>query len=267
MTFLKFEILVVLFVLATYLLGIILVYVNVRLPARYNFQVLSTEEMAQITPPAFRNFVNTIHSLGFDLVAHLRSVNGSTGNTTTLTLLYNRAALDLALVCEIKIAQMSATVKSLCYAEFVTVFEDGREVCTNNSTAGSSFVPNPQKPIYKLPEVNDLESLYAIHTGLASNVNAARKSLPPQDQEIISLEEDIVRPMERQASMGYLRLDESSQMYRPTVKGAVIMTAQSLWPLSMIRKQRAAAQSRRIRKDFQPANVQTSSSFKPQRSS
>ena len=267
MSFLKFEILCVLLVLGFYLLAVILVYTKVRQPARYNFEILSTDEMAEITLPAFRTYVNAIHSLGFDLVAHLRSVNVLSGVTTTLTLLYNRDTLDQAMVNEIRAVRDNVTVKLTCYAEFISEFEDDHSVCTNNSSTVGIFARIPSNPIYQLPEVNDPESLYSIHSALAASLNARKKRLPSEGEEITSLVDSIARSLDRQVGLGYFWLDESSRSYRLTIKGAAIMTAKSLWPLSMIRKRRAMADSRRIRRKFQTGTAQPSSDLKPQRSS
>jgi len=266
MSFLKFEILCVLLVLGFYLLAVMLVYIKVRQPARYNFEILTTDEMAQITLPAFRTYVNAIHLLGFDLVAHLRSVNELSGVTTTLTLLHNRDTLDQAMVNEIKAVRDDATVKLTCYAEFISEFEDDHSVCTNNSSTVGIFARIPSNPTYQLPELYDPESLYAIHSRLAASLNARRKCLPSEGEEIASLADSIARSLDQQVGVGYFLLDESSRCYRLTIKGAAIMTAKSLWPMSMIRKKRAAARSRTIRQEFQ-TRTESQSNFKPQRSS
>lgn len=250
MNFLKIELIVVLIIVGVYLAGIILVYLKVRQPARSAFETLSTHEMTQVTNPVFQNYVNAIQLLGFDLVAHLRSENGQNNTRTILTLLYNHERHDQAIASEICVTNNGA-IKPTLIIEFISEFTDGREICTNNSETLGVFAPVPEKPIYQLPEIKNAASLYFIHSGLAASLNAYKSPLPLEGNEIASLADGIERSLKRQTGAGYLYHDESSQTYRPTIKGAAIMTLKSLWPMSFIRKRKAQSHSLDIRNKYQ----------------
>jgi len=253
MGFLKVELVCLLVFVGFYLLGTLLVYFKVSQPARYAFDMLPTPTMDVITKQEFKDYVNAIEMLGFDLVANLYSENPATNTRHIISLLYNRSVGDQAIASEISASNNGTAVKSTLYIEFVSEFTDGREICTNNSKTLGVFAPVPEKPIYQFPEIKNAASLYSIHSALARDLNAYKSPLPLEGNEVSTLVDGIERSLVRQTKTGYMYLDDSSQTYRPTLKGAAIMTFKSLWPASTIRKHRARSRSLNIRKKYQIA--------------
>ena len=69
-------------------------------------------------------------------------------------------------------------------------------------------------------------------------------------QEVAEVEKSLARDYARQAEAGYFYLDEEADVYRPTWKGAYLMTWTFLWPISRLQKMRTKRDAERIRMEL-----------------
>jgi hypothetical protein len=73
--------------------------------------------------------------------------------------------------------------------------------------------------------------LYELHKQETANFNDrfTGKILPPQGREIEHLSTSMTKDLDRQVKTGYLFFDRSANVYRPTLKGAFLMTVNSIF--------------------------------------
>lgn len=124
------------------------------------------------------------------------------------------------------------------YVEFSTRFNNGRAVITNNNSQLAAYPEIPEKAVYSFPDVTDPQKLYRLHCLLLDREQGqAGKATPPHRDRIIEhMNEYFRKEGERKVEMGLLYVDRERDAYRPTIKGAYLMTWSLLWPVTSIRR-------------------------------
>ena len=110
------------------------------------------------------------------------------------------------------------------FMEFWTDFASGNRITTNNNGTPPTFRDVPESPTFRYPGEMDMHILYTIHQKNLSIYGGEEKILPPEGEEFKYMRDLLMKDMEMQVSTGYLYLDKSLSMYRPTWKGAFLMT-------------------------------------------
>jgi hypothetical protein len=134
--------------------------------------------------------------------------------------------------------------------EFSTKFADGRELNVNNFGLGV-FAPVPGKIIERFPAVTDPASLCRISRGLIRRHYGGVNVTPPDDRGDPAgyLTAAMRRELTNQVATGYFRWDEASQAFRPTWKGAFLMTWKLLPPFRQVRESRVRRRAHRLMED------------------
>jgi hypothetical protein len=125
------------------------------------------------------------------------------------------------------------------YVEFCTEFEDGREVCTNNGFDVAPFGWGRDKMVFQVPPVRDAVELYEVHSRImaaAGGIPPARRDAPSGPDLPQRLREGIQTDLAQKEKEGIFYYDPQADTYRPTWKGAYIMTWAQLWPFRAIRR-------------------------------
>lgn len=124
------------------------------------------------------------------------------------------------------------------YVEFISRFDDPslRVITTSNPQILGSFPVVPEKRSYRCPQIQDLGRLHRLHQRLVeANGPGARQYLRIDDefaQDGLSyLAAVLHETLEEQVSTGYLQRYPSESIYRPTLRGALLMTWAQLWPM------------------------------------
>jgi hypothetical protein len=148
-------------------------------------------------------------------------------------------------------------IQSLFYTEFLSGFREGHPILiqTNNSTQLGSFPAMPDERTYCFPQVGSIEQLERIHRKLVDRDQ-------PRAAKLISLYDRYGGDIERyatgilsdtyrkQAPNGYLKLDAASGYWKPTIKGAYLMTWGLLWPMSQIGMARVRRQANTLLREL-----------------
>ena len=203
------------------------------------------DEHARALFPA--NFFSTIHeleTLGFSLIGHLSSSNTERTHAV-LTLLVNRASQTTALVTSVASLTPGTTRPSVNYVEFSTDFDDGSQIDTANSSSVKVFYEVPERLALKVPHLKDVGRLYRVHSYLVGQ-RGGRSVLAQPGSEVEHLRASSRKSLARQAELGYYVLDEATQRYRHTWRGAIRSTWRLLWPAKPIIQRRQAREGRRI---------------------
>lgn len=181
-------------------------------------------------------------------------------NVKALLVIYaNPRSKDMALAAimyGINPADQSVTMKS-SYVELLAGFKDGdlRVLQTNNTQMLGTFPASAGSRTYRFPHIEDLPRLFELHQKLLERDRpVGQKYIRPDDE----FEGDFAAYMlaifretyDRQIGTGYLSYQPDQQIYRPTIKGALLMTWRELWPIKQILWQGVQTQAKRLERDL-----------------
>ena len=221
-----------------------LFYVGVPLLVRFTqknaavprFKTVSLGNCPRAVLKYLKDMSERLESIGFHLVGCMSMPQQTTNVLPYFALLVNPSSGDKAMVCVIHGQADGATSLQTQYVEFSTRYEDGRIVDTNNSAVLDALKAVPEKTVNKFPSVDDPLQLYTLHQQAMTEVAPhGKKVLPPEGGEVDYLSSALVEDYERQCSLGMLYLDRAAAAYRPTLKGAFLMTWGMLPPMKQIR--------------------------------
>jgi hypothetical protein len=133
-----------------------------------------------------------------------------------------------------------------CLTEFSTEFANSPEINTNNSKVLSVFDNSNFKITSVVPGLENPSLLYKVHKSITSASRDEINELPLPERVAEELERDFDKTFRRQSEAGYFYKDESTATYRPTAKGALIMSWKLLWPVGPIRKWQAKQNGARL---------------------
>jgi hypothetical protein len=127
----------------------------------------------------------------------------------------------------------------LRYLEFVTRFAGGETIATNNSRQPRVWAPVRQRRVEQFPGVREPALLYRIHEARVADAGDAPREDPLATGDVEgTLRQAVLREMGAQREAGYVYVDPGTGAYRPTWKGAALMTWRLLWPMKTIARAR-----------------------------
>ncbi len=242
-------------VLLPYTIGPVLVYFIQKMPARTGFRrihVLDARDDDALTPESeafLKTTIAAFQELGFDVRGLMHAGEEATGGQirTTLALFEEPRSGDLALAAAMFGKANDRWTLQSKHVEISSRFADGREVETGNAEVLNPLPRLPHKRVESFPGLADLGRLLRLHReivrdeGLAS---AARARLPADAAPVTFIQDDMERGFEAQVPTGYLFRDPAApETFRPTAKGALLMTWKLLPPASWIAKSRRRARA------------------------
>lgn len=238
------------YVAAPFIVGMTLRF---RLPA----QVIRVDPQQTPLPEDVR--------LYFDQAYHVLTANGFVlldvmflptivPNVRSLLAVYvNRRTCDAAMSVFMLAEGPMSTVRKR-HVEFIRRFSDGTLVQTNNSDELGAFPPKPREHTTQFAQLADVGRLYAIHCFLARKLGGMSTPVLRIDAEYqgnaleyvarVAIDESLTA----QIKTGYLM--GSPQELRPTLRGAVIMAWQELWPAKAIRRARRRRAAEAASREF-----------------
>ncbi|HEX5106058.1 MAG TPA: hypothetical protein VFV87_19700 [Pirellulaceae bacterium] len=167
-----------------------------------------------------------------------------------LVLVVNRQECDVAIVVAIHADPPGGMPFTQMHTEFVNRFRDGRLVQTANAQALSSFPPPANSVSSYLPSVQDPRRLYHIHKALVKQHASSEKVLRLDEDfggdAIRYAQFSLIEELNNACRVGFMRLDLAAGVYRPTIKGACLMTWQEIFPLKNVRLVRRRRRERRL---------------------
>lgn len=234
-------------VLALYVGAPLAVRLSLKQPARPRAVLV---DAATLTP-AVGGFLQTraleIEKLGFERVPYYEVDLGPNGIAYVCRLI-DRANGDMAHATALCARSGEPRVK---YAGFVTRWASGSHAETTNSPVFSDLLPRPPYVRVRQVQEDSLAKLLAIHRGLAAETEkGSRKVLPEPGQEGEQLARAIVEPLETAAKAGTMALSADGAFYRPTLRGAFVMTWRMLPPLRQLASAARAREERRLKASY-----------------
>jgi hypothetical protein len=220
--------------LLPHLLGPVIIYLTQKQPAYPEFHVVRTEQLPPAIAASFTRTREVLAGLGFEAVACLYAYGLATNVMAFMLLMVNRETNEGALATDLYANSGVPTRRSSL--EFSTDLASGVEICTTTGKDPNPYKSCPEKLVYKFPEVKNPWALCNLHRQMVKlQVRAGDYSyLPTAGTEIQALSTSFTKTLMRQVEFGYMYLDEAAGVFRPTVKGAIIMTWKLAWPAGMI---------------------------------
>jgi hypothetical protein len=237
---------VLIFVAAQFVLAPFVLYFVNKQAAHPRFQSFDLLNPPLLLPPSYTQNIALLEELGFHAVAHLFGERHAPTVRYVLTLFVNESEKDTANVVHMLSEIPPITRVVVNYVEFGTDFQDGSEVCTNNSKQPSGFVQVAEKKIMRVPHITEPKELYAIHCAVLAQRSPQNKKLAPAGEEVSDLIATMQRDLAREASFGRLKLDNSGMWYRLTMKSAILYSLKFNWPVGSLRRHFQRWQGKRL---------------------
>jgi hypothetical protein len=229
-------------VLLPYVVGPILIRCSMRQSANPTLGSFPAGDpkLPKAVAKHFRKTLSALEPLGFEVVEGLTLPDQTPRVKALVLMLANRPARDIAVVTAIYAAEQGIQKLKTAYVEFVSRYRDGTVVQTNNTATLGAFAPRPGVITNRLPSVAEPERLYRLHHALAAQDGGESGKVLVLDEEFKGdaaayLAWAIRNELQGQVETGYLYEDEEAAAFRPTWKGALLMTWGLLWPLKAIR--------------------------------
>jgi hypothetical protein len=175
--------------------------------------------------PDLTRLIADLREMGFVVRGHWQHTGHSTA-TGRITLLEHPQTLDVA-----KVLVVRAGTRRQVTLLFQTRFDDGTEVFTANNQVTSGLPPLPGVTGLWLPEVRNARRLDRIHSQVRDLLGAGKKRLAVGPDPAAFLTAGQNRMHAHYLETGYYYFDAGGGVYRPTWKGAVLMTWRLLWPI------------------------------------
>lgn len=171
------------------------------------------------------SIIASLEDLGFIIRGHWQHAAQSPA-WGQITMMEHPQTLDVA-----KIVVAEAGRSRQVALAFQTRFEDGMEIVTANNRSTVGLPPLPEITGLWLPEVGDTTELYSVHTKARDYLDLGRKRLSIGPDPVAFLIAGRNRAHAHWVAAGYWYHDESHGVYRPTWKGACLMTWRVLRPV------------------------------------
>ncbi len=204
----------------------------------------------------FQRVRKALEPLGFEVVEGMALPNQTPRVKALRLLLANRGNKDVALATAIYAQMAKETKLQTAYLELVSRYRDGTVVQTNNTDQLSAFKARPHITSVRLPMIRNSERLYQLHQAAAKRHDqSSGKTLRLDDEfrgdAVAYMARAMVEELEGQIETGYMYLSANEGVFRPTWKGAFLMTWGLLPPASTIRQMRRNARARQLLKDLE----------------
>lgn len=240
-----------------YWFGPVLIRFTLRQSAEPELHVFETDDplLPRDVAGHFRRVRAALEPLGFELVEGMALPNQTPRVKALVLLLAHRTNKDVALVTAIYGTLASETTLQTAYVEIVSRYRDGTVVQTNNTDQLSSFVPPSNTTSLRLPMIRKADRLYQLHQAATKRHDRSSGKFLRVDEEfrgdaVAYLARAMVEELEGQIDTGYMYRSHLENVFRPTWKGAFLMTWGLLWPFSMIRRMLRDARARRLLREL-----------------
>jgi hypothetical protein len=250
-------IVLVLFFTVPYWFGPILIRVTMRQAAEPELHTFDPNDPLLPLQVAvhFRRVRAALEPAGFEVVEGMALPDQTPRVKAVLLLLVHRPNKVVAFATAIYGEIRGESTLQTAYIEFVSCYRDGTVVQTNNTHPLSAFAPRPHITSIRLPMIRKPDRLYKLHQAAAKRHDESLGRVLRLEDEfrgdaVAYLARTMVEELEAQIETGYMYLAPGENVYRPTWKGAFLMTWGLIWPFSAIRRARRDANARQLLKEL-----------------
>jgi hypothetical protein len=242
------------------LLFVAILYIGVPLHIRFSHRHAANPQFrafkfANIDPSLsqfFIAYVNDFFDLGFDEPT-LVQIHGASPHTNSYVIMWlNRPKGDKAMLVAVVAPSFG---RKLVYIEFSTRYESGEVFDTSNSSE-LLFPPGRETIRTQLPQVHDPRLLYQLHSHVMGkhHISGKRVLYEPGNALDYLARSVLIKSFEKYTRRGLMYYDEGNNCYRPTLKGAFLMTWLLLEPIKTFRKAALWRKARKIVEEFEQSH-------------
>ncbi len=226
---------ILLYVVFMYLITPIIIRFTQKMSAAPKFESVDLATLPDSAAQFLWSCQQALESEGFETVGHLSWQNSAPNLFPLLTLFMNRATQVKAVAAAIYVVTPQGAKLTTSYVEFISRYQDETVLGTSNAAVLGTYKHGPKQKSLRLPDVQSPAELYGIHRRRMAQIGGAIEPLPATGTEITVQEQRMIEDFEEQVQFGRMYLDRTSNLYRPTWKGAYLMTWSQLQPMKNIR--------------------------------
>ncbi len=210
--------------------GPFLIHARQRQPAHPSFKPFDPRSLPEDTADFFIESVTLLGEMGFTFAGYF-SWEAQEKQQLYFALMSKPADNTLVMAVFATSGQEKNPVE-IYYIEYASEFRSGVEILTNNNPQLDVCYYPPDRRVFAFPHIADPRHLYILHRRLVErHAGGMRPFFPGEGREVNAVYESIRQVYENQVRVGYFYLDEMESAYRPTWKGAFLMTWKLLWPV------------------------------------
>jgi hypothetical protein len=206
---------------------------------------LMSDEIHEPFATAYHQAERSMEDIGFRLAGCLRVTNSVPGGRTAIALFENAKDRATALLFTV-FARVGFVRKTVTVLVFISEFDDRTKLITSNSRQ-PEIMPRLRirEGSESFPKIDSPRRLFEIHQASVARYGGDATRLEPSIKDA----GESLRRMWRADSAKFLEThyfyhDEKRDVYRPTWRGAFLMSWRLLWPVKpivrVLRKRRAA---------------------------
>lgn len=223
--------------------GIVFYFVGIPLVVLFRQKFAATPDCVELElhtlNPQLAQFLmettNQLYTLGFDEPTLVHMPSAAPDIKVYLILLVNRPQGDKAMVTAIVGEGVNAI--QTWYIEFSTRYANDQCVDTFNTSELSAFDKGPETIRSQVPSVTDVGELYRLHQYRMKTGGIAEKKVLFEPGKAVQylVTNAMKKAYDKQVVKGWLWFDAPGDCYRPTFKGAYLMTWGILFPMKQFR--------------------------------
>ena len=226
---------ILLYAVFMYLITPIIIRFTQKMSAAPKFGPVDLSTLPAPAAQFLGNCQQALESEGFEMVGHLSWQNSAPNLFPLLSLFMNRKTQVKAVAAAIYVVTPQGAKLTTSYVEFITRYQDETVLGTSNTAMLGTYKHGPKQKSLRMPGLQSPTELYEIHRRRMAQIGGAIEPLPAIGTEIAVQEQRMIEDFEEQVQFGRLYLDRTSNLYRPTWKGAYLMTWSQLQPMKNIR--------------------------------
>ena len=223
---------------ALYLLSPLLFWFKFRISTRPTIELIDPAALPEMIRTYFDQTAVGLQACGFQIECYMR-IPDQTPNVIGIVALWSRRLAAQYATVVAKYYKSTAGPKRINkYLQYSTVFADGFEVSTNNSSGLPWFKRMPKKDALWACGIENPVVLHRLHQSRENRLAppGAIRYLPRKTEDLTtSFAEGMAFNLQWQARGGYLRETSRDGVLSCTLQGACLMTWFQLTPLRQIR--------------------------------
>jgi hypothetical protein len=242
-----------------YVVGPLMIAATNKVKAKIEPMEIGPQDFPAKLAVFFETQARALEQMGFRRTAYLRIPEAVTGASARiesyLVTMFNRETGDGAAITAILNVASGIQQVTTQYVELSTRYPDGRMFDTLNSQQLGAFARIPSETKTRLPGENDPRLLYALHRFVLGRNNVVGRPISTVENNAGAwLAKEHSGSLDGQVRCGRYYLSKRTNAYRPTLKGAFLMSWSLMWPMSFFRRSAMQRRARKILREFRAAN-------------
>lgn len=203
----------------------------------------------------FETQARALEQIGYQRMAYFRIPTTASGVSARIesycVMMLNRATGDRAMIAAVANVVSGTANVTTQYVELSTRYSNGRMFDTLNASSLPGFAANPLETKTRVPSVTDPRVLHSLHRFvIARDAITARPVTYDQSTVAEHLKAEHMDSLMEQVRAGRFYLNKARDTFRPTLKGAYLMSWGQMWPITLFRRSAMERRARKTLREF-----------------